>query len=241
MDLMITRRGGAAKTSGIPSFTYTGDHLFIDDGGGNWHVKLLTSGTLTFKKDVAIDYFLVGGGASGCAGGGKNYNGGGGGSGYTLTHTITLTANTEYSIIIGAGGAATSTYGGKGNAGGQTSAFGNYVNGGLSGTSYVYGGNGGSGGAGGASNSSAGGTNGGDGSDGTVYSGKGQGTTTRAFGEESGELYATGGASGQVSGSVKDGAANTGDGGDGSKQAGNYGVASGAGGSGIVIIRNSRK
>ena len=51
----------------IPKFTYTGNYQFIDDGSGNWRIKFLSSGTLTFTSlgnaRKGIDVFLVGGGA----------------------------------------------------------------------------------------------------------------------------------------------------------------------------------
>lgn len=72
-------------------------------------VELLTDGILKFKKEAAIDAFLVGGGA----GGGssitnnvyKEYGGAGGAGGYTMTLTnIIPRAGVEYPIVIGAGG-----------------------------------------------------------------------------------------------------------------------------------------
>ena len=56
-------------TSTRPQYTYTGSSTFIDDGNGNWRIKFLTSGTLTFTNlgtgVNGIDVFLVGGGGSG--------------------------------------------------------------------------------------------------------------------------------------------------------------------------------
>ncbi len=73
--------GSAGGGTGMPEYTYTGNASLIDDGGGNWRIKLLTSGVLTFTKlgnaKGGIDLFLVGGG---CAGGGgycDGYNGSG--------------------------------------------------------------------------------------------------------------------------------------------------------------------
>ena len=65
---------------GVPKFTYTGRYTFIDDGNGNWRIKFLTSGVITWLKDTMIDVFLVGAG-----GGGKSESpqaGGGGGAMY---------------------------------------------------------------------------------------------------------------------------------------------------------------
>ena len=222
-----------------PKFTYTGTYEYIDDGGGNWRIKFLTSGVFTPLKNMKIDAFLVGGGAAGSKYAGR---GGGGGGGYTITKkSITLAANTEYPVTIGAGGSS------AGKAGGNTSAFEATANGGQAVSSYK-GGNGGSGGGAGASTSSATSGNGGsDGSDGgstAVSGGSGQGTTTREFGEESGKLYAGGGGGAYSGGSV--GKGGDGGGADGLKSAedntgGGGGGVKGLGGSGIVVIRKHKE
>lgn len=220
-------------------FTYSGEYLLIDDNDNNWRIKFLTSGNFTPLTDMVIDVFLVGGGGGGLIyysrSGSYSYLGGGGG--YTKTvKSIVLAINTEYQIIIGDGGT-----GGSINvndavanrkyatAGGSSSGFNNSVAGGENANnSAINCGNGGSGG---------GTTSGGiDGSDGVVSSGeyasagKGQGNTTREFGESTGDLYSSGGDSGSYPNN-KDKDPNTGDGGD----------CSNAGGSGIVIIRNHRE
>lgn len=229
----------------IPEFTYTGDFEVVNDSDehittshGNWKIRFLTSGMLTFTElkgaENGIDVFLVGGGASGAArkSGGVAF-GGGGGSGYTTTGTVNVQINTPYKIVIGAGGSGVPCDS-VGIDGGKTIAFGLVSNGGIhggrgtdSGTA-IFGGDGGSGGGG------AGGYGGTDGRAGTNSGGSGQGTTTREFGDAGGTLYASGG-DGGVAVPIS-GADNTGDGGDGGKN-----VKSGSGGSGIVIIRNSRE
>lgn len=196
-------------------FTYTGQYNErLEDGV----VEFLTSGVLKFKKEAAIDAFLVGGGA----GGGAGYTAqsypysaaGGGGGGYTKTLlNIVPRANTEYQIIIGSGGAGARTDSASvGGEGGVTSAFGSSVNGGSAfdnDTYYPNGGNGGSGGGVGgraitSSNTYAAGDGGSDGSDGSSVSGNdfhpgtGQGTTTREFGEATWKLYAGGGGGGGI-------------------------------------------
>ena len=65
-----------------PKFTYTGTYEYIDDGGGNWRIKFLSSGVFTPLKAMTIDAFLVGGGGGGYNG----TNSGGGGGGYTATY-----------------------------------------------------------------------------------------------------------------------------------------------------------
>lgn len=225
----------------IPEFTYTGKYQIVDDNDnvitattGNWKIRFLESGTLTFTSlngaENGIDVFLVGGGGGGSASGG--------GGGYTKTEkNITVDTSTSYSITIGAGGAQSVS--GAGYDGSSSSAFGVTAAGGKVGKSGVYGGDGGSGGGGYTAGN--GGSDGGNGASGGYAGGTGQGTTTREFGESSGKLYAGGGGGGhgkEGSSVGSGGAANTGGGGGG----GIYGDngCGGAGGSGIVIIRNAR-
>jgi hypothetical protein len=217
-----------AKFDPNTDLTYTGSKTVIDDGNDNWRVKFLTSGTLTFLKDPkGIDLFIAGGG------GGGAQAGGGGGGGYTgLWSGLSVALNTGYPVVIGAGGALSA---GVGNPGSASSVFGHSASGGGGGhrgtdTAERSGGSGGSGG-GGYNNGTAGadGSNGGNG----YYApgGSGQGSTTREFHESGMTLYSTGGASGPD----LEGAANTGEGGDGFGY-NNNGM---AGGSGIVVIRNA--
>lgn len=242
---------GGGSSSGYPEFGYTGEYSMIDDGGGNWRIRLLTSGTLTFQKlksaKNGIDIFLVGGGGGGANGKyGESYGCGGGG-GYTrTTKRIAVYQETAYAIAIGAGGAI-------GGDGGQTTAFGLTANGGKPGNL----GSGGSGGSGGGrALTGGGGSNGGNGGN---SGGIGQGTSTKEFGEDSGDLYAGGGGSGTSNAqtnpggsggggdgavnyklTAKSGIENTGGGGGGGGAA-DYVHCSGApGGSGIVVIRNAR-
>lgn len=237
-DCYIIRRGGGsagAGGTGLPEFDYGGMYKLIDDGYGDWRIKFLTSGDLIFTKlgsgAKGIDVFLVGGGGGcGNSNGVSDYLAAGGG-GYTkTTRQITVQVGVKYRIEIGAGGTKPNSSSTQ-LRGGTTSAFNTSVDGGYSGKS-ISGGDGGSGGA--STNGTTGGTDGGDGSVGKMggQAGKGQGTTTREFGEASGDLYASGGYW-----DSRDGADNTGNGGGGvylnSKTS--------TGGSGIVVIRNVRK
>lgn len=274
-----------------PLFTYTGNCEIVDDSNGNWKIRFLTSGNLTFTRDVDIDVFLVGGGGSGSIVYGGA--GGGGGSGYTKSASTSIVKNTSYSIVIGAGGAGLSdTYSGSGNNGSASSAFNFSAAGGFGGSEFDGGAGGSGGGAGGFQQSAGkGGTNGGNGSGTTSVglgsatagaAGNGQGTSTREFYEidknASAQLYAGAGGGGACAlnktnvakvsaGAAGDltagqgavcnfngkttgataGVANTGGGGGGSattsyygRGTNNYVGSSGAGGSGIIIIRNSR-
>lgn len=250
----------------IPEFTYTGDYEIVSDDDqpitvsqGNWKIRFLTSGTLTFTNlngaENGIDVFLVGGGA-----GGSRAAGGGG---YTTTlKAVKVAAGTAYAIEIGAGGIAGVGNSKAGGPGGTSNAFGASANGGkANGTASFVGSDGGSGGGASSANGS-GGKGGSDGSDGFNRdgthrdSGKGQGTTTREFGESGGKLYAGGGGGctttssnggaggdggggdgGNTSGGATSGETNTGSGGGGAAN----NKAGGSGGSGIVIIRNARE
>ena len=80
--------------------TYTGQKTVIDDGDGNWRVKFLSSGQVTFIEDPGpIDVFCVGGG-----GGGGCYGVGGGGGGYTTLESNVKLTNFINDVTIGAGG-----------------------------------------------------------------------------------------------------------------------------------------
>jgi len=187
---------------GLPAFSYSGLYIMKADSGENWRIGFITSGTLIPEEDLEVDIFLCGAGAGGqtgnrtstantygnggCDGGKSNTNtsystraGHGGGGGYTNTvKKIKLLKGAEYPVVIGAGGSANS-------AGGQSS-FDNYVA--LGGDGAV------------ATNNTSvrGGSNG----------SPGQGTTTREFGEENGELYSgAGGAGGSYSNGLKAGGA----------------------------------
>ena len=228
-----------------PKFTYTGTYEYIDDGGGNWRIKLLSSGVFTPLKAMVIDAFLVGGGASGK---GKSWFAYGGSGGFTTTiKKIALTKNTEYNVVIGAGGS------GNGVAGGATTGFTGKANG-ANATP-------GSGGSGGAYMKYSGHVTinaGSDGADGGNSS-PGQGTTTREFGESTGDLYAGGGGAAYLSGGTGGVVyAKAGEGGGGGISGlkalpgepntgggvcGNEGgeTKQGAGGSGIVIIRKHKE
>lgn len=187
-----------------PKYDYTGQHTLIKDNAEQcwWRIKFLSSGVLTWlSADAEIDVFLVGGG--GCSAGYENdrpTNGGGGG--YTKTQNkIRITKNQRISIEIGAGGTKSD--------GGVTKFDTITVEGGKKN------GNGGAGGGGYAyvpvsAYTPHGGKGGEDGADGeygkalTAFDeetmegltrgepGKGQGTTTREFGELGAELYSSG-------------------------------------------------
>lgn len=247
--------GGGA--GGRLSFSYTGTIIPPTyDEQGNWEFSLLDSGQLKFKRDPGrIDVFCVGGGAGGATKQQFNDNSdaaAGGGGGYTLTATgITIDKRVVYEIQIGAGGEVNAD-------GGNTTAFGYTAEGGKKGT--AYGGNGGNGGGGwGSDRPGDGGSDGNDGTSGqdldgdlhdTTAGGKGQRnrqdsqeTTTRAFRDANGKLFA-GGGGGYCRRTQYVGKGGEGGGGDsgtaGETNMGGGGGAMARGGSGIVIIRNAR-
>jgi uncharacterized repeat protein (TIGR02543 family)/prepilin-type N-terminal cleavage/methylation domain-containing protein len=78
------------------SFTYTGNCEILGDGDNNWRIKLLTSGSLSFSRDVIIDAFVVGGGSSSYSGVAATYK------------KINLLNSVEYTVKIG-NGTTTST------------------------------------------------------------------------------------------------------------------------------------
>ena len=125
-----------------PIITYSGNcSIHQDANGTDWYIKFLDSGTLTVAGMLYVDVFLVGGGAGGSAG--PYYTGGAGGGGgarqtfknVRLSNVDDVNAALSYSITIGSGGSAEA-------AGGQTkiilpantlTANGGTVNGGGSG------------------------------------------------------------------------------------------------------------
>lgn len=265
--------GGSWFPSYGKNFTYTGEYVIVPEGdSGDWKVKFLTSGTFTATDALLIDVFAVGGGSGGGTGsssiGDTTYAGGGGGGGYTTTQkSVYLEKDKSYEIVIGDGGTYATNGTVKAGDGGTTSGF-NITASGGKGAIYPQGGSGGSGGGGSASNDKMGNNGaigGSDGSNGSgmFKAGTGQGSTTREFGESTGDLYAGGGGGGAsnwnyfsgalggegggANGSAitegqqtpgEDALANTGGGGGGG---GYYGCNGGKGGSGILIIRNHRE
>ena len=225
------------------------------------------SGTWTCPAGVRTitRAFLVGGGGAGGSGDHSGnskpwYGGGGGGGGYTTTvKNISVTPGQKYAVVVGSGGTpqtsgtgGTSSIAGIASANGGTNCLGSYGEDGGSGA-----------GSGGESGSSGSGGNGGsDGGDGArnaagMVGGKGQGSTTRKFGESGNTLYSGGGgggggqphpggaggnggggAGGNVLNAGTNGAANTGGGGGGGgvNYGSDEGKSGGKGGAGIVVL-----
>lgn len=264
--------GGLVSTEDVtfklPEFT--GNHaIFGDETAGR--IELYESGELTLSPGT-YDFFLVGGG-SGSSYDFNDYNNSssstgtsGGGAGYTLTikdHVVT--SSYPISVIVG-GPSVSSAKLPEGSELPRTTFAGNPTSIGLADKTYVAEGGkvtrngqgtnrmanlGYDGGSGGSSkNAGAGGSDGGNGSGST--GGLGQGTTTRAFGDPDGTLYAGGGGGFQTLGGPggggngattttesagTPGTPNTGGGAGGSYRRFGGMAAVAAGGSGIVIVR----
>jgi hypothetical protein len=239
MQIPITRRGGGSSDSaesGVLTFSYNGDHEYVQEDDYNWTLYIKGSGLLTITKNYTVDIFLQGGGGGGGPWTSTNdmgwgHGGGGGAGGYQTTEYAQVLKG-SYDISIGAGGAARSTggttsminsslnlsaAGGKG-ATSQSGATGGTARGG-SGGGYYGDGNGSGGGNGGQGKQAFG--------SGDKYYGAGGGGEAGTFGDPEGAGGKTGGGNAPGGNAT----ANTGSGGAGSD---------GKGGSGIVIIRNAR-
>lgn len=227
----------------IPSKSFTvsaGQTLTVttqETSNGLTSLDITSSKSVAFSAKVSnLDVFLVGGGGGG--GGSANSSGdqaGGGGGGRTKTQlSVSFTPYMSYNAIIGNGGNGGSV-GSNGRTGGTTSLLGISAIGGNGGegTANSRYGNGGDGGSGGGAGGRNGGDNGSDGEDrgDQASGGQGQGTTTRAFGEPSGSLYAGGGGGGN------DGIGGTGGGAGGSSGDKGYDATGYGGGGGGVHQR----
>ena len=252
-----------------------GDSVYTD--GTYWYHIFRSSGTFTPTQALTADYLVVagGGGGGGNVDGSATSSGGGGagglrctvgatGGGGSLESALSLTASTNYTVTIGAGGAAGDYNAGQQYGGdGSNSVFSSITSTGGGGGGYVpgTGRNGGSGGGGYAANGGgtgtanqgfngaagggggageAGGTDSArEGGDGVATSISGT-SVTYAGGGGGGNGYAGGnggGGAGGTTGNGVAGTANLGGGGGGAYQGGGAGKLGGAGGSGIVIVR----
>ena len=246
-------------------FTYNESYNVVDDGFGNWRIKLLNSGTLAVNGNATVDIFVVGGGGASDAISGTGRRAGGGG-GYTTTLlNSSLTSETNYLVVVGAGGSTAGAAGGTSSFESDIGALASAA-GGSPAKSYTTGGAGGSGGGGcgGTSQTNSGGVGGSNGSAGEAGNGTGgtgcgtnggcwiknagetaqNCTNTREFCEETGDLYSGGGGgigSGSATVGVSGGEGGGGTGGsDGTPNTGGGGGGRARGGSGIIIIRNHR-
>ena len=203
----------------LPKFTYTGSYTVIDDGHGDWRIRFLSSGTLTFLTNVpkGIDVFVVGAGGGGAVHVyGAHTVSAYGGAGRSSTQQASVTKGTGYVITIGAGGKSNAGHGG-GDAGRATWTYG--ANGGSS-SAFGHSASGGTGGTGATQDNTV---YGGDIIE-TVTNGTG-GSAVYEFGGSSGTRYALSGSSAYYSNNSGNGGRND----------------SFNGSSGIVVIRNHRE
>ena len=172
-------------TPAISPFATGGDIVTSD--GTYWYHAFLSSGTFTTAKALSVDCLVVAGG-----GGGSTLGAGGGGAGGLVALTgQSLSSNTSYSAIVGAGGV-----GAQDSRNGSDSKFASLttaVGGGAGAYAMTQGGAGGSGGGGGGGYGVAAGGAGGIGEAGQGNNG-GSGTT--GTGSPSGASNASGGGGG---------------------------------------------
>jgi len=252
-------RGGGAGVANA-NFTDTATGTYSSGGKSYKFITFTASGTLTVDTAGLADILVVGGGGSGGADGG----GGGGGGGY-MEQKVYLDAAT-HTVVVGGGGASIPSGNAIGNTGSASYLAGFLASGGGGGGAWTNqaGLDGGSGGGGGGSTGAGGQAAGSQGNDGgtanTYATGAGGGGASAAGGVLNGGAGLTstldntstgrggggggggdtapagtasdGGGAGGIGGTAGTaGTANTGGGGGGARWP------SGAGGSGVVIVR----
>lgn len=116
--------------SNVTSTTKATGGIVSSDGTYNYHM-FPYSGTFTPTQNITADYLVIAGGGAG----GKAYYGGGGGAGGlrstvgatggggSLESALSLTANTAYTVTVGAGGAGGSQDYSTAGASGSNSVF----------------------------------------------------------------------------------------------------------------------
>jgi len=185
------------------SATLYGVKSFVGDTGGKaiggtvtsdsnyWYHTFTTSGMFTPTQNLNVDYLVVAGGG----GGGGNQAAGGGGGGLRCTvgatggggaveSPLSLTSNTNYTVLIGAGGA------------GSNNSVGNNGSNSVFSTITAIGGGGGAGGGNASSGATGGSGGGGAGGNGGAGGAGGSGTANQGFAGGSGSQYRGGGGGG---------------------------------------------
>lgn len=108
MIINLRRYSGGGKTP--PVYSYTGTSEYIDEGNGNWTLKLTTSGDLNITKlgnARFIDIFAVGPGSDGQAGAWDTITSGGNGGECKTLKNVKLSVS-SYAVVIGQGDTPTS-------------------------------------------------------------------------------------------------------------------------------------
>ena len=223
-------------TNYLSLFSYTGEYVVDGDLAGDFEISFLTSGTFKilreFEYPSLFEAFIVAGGMPGGDGDGTGGKGGAGGGYNTITH-IGFLHNVEYEFKIGNSGESTYIYANAGYkyevASGDGAPGGSYISAQLRGTDGKIGV--------GKFNSASSDAD-------RLFGGGGGGGGRRAGGN--GQSGGGDGGNGLTSDNLngKPGAANTGGGGGGGGWTKTGSVTEvgkgGAGGSGIVILRNRR-
>jgi hypothetical protein len=131
-----------------PAPKATGGDVITTDGT-YWYHAFKNSGLFDVKQSLTADYLIVAGGGGGGGGIAQNYAGSGGGAGGLRAFTSSsLSANTIYTVTVGAGGTGVTSLGAAATIGSNTTFNSTSVTGGGRGTNG--GGGGGAGGSGGA-------------------------------------------------------------------------------------------
>jgi hypothetical protein len=131
-----------------PAPKATGGDVITTDGT-YWYHAFKNSGVFDVKQALTADYLIVAGGGGGGGGIAQNYAGSGGGAGGLRAFTSSsLSANTIYTVTVGAGGTGVTSLGAAATIGSNTTFNSTSVTGGGRGTNG--GGGGGAGGSGGA-------------------------------------------------------------------------------------------
>ena len=132
-DEVVTDYSSSSLVPEVIQFLGNGGYQYSSDGGStyssgtaNSSETTLGEGYITFASDTytwnfsqssTVETLLVGGGGSG----GPDLGGGGGGGGVISIPSLSITANTDYEIVVGDGGISTGDTGGQGE---DTTAFG---------------------------------------------------------------------------------------------------------------------
>ena len=234
------------------NFGYDSDYEVRNDGNNNWSISFLNSGYVNIQEPINADIYMIGGGQGGQKPGNSAsgayhetvyYDGGAGGQGgFVSTHNNVTIAAGLYSITVGNGGRNNSGTGGTSMIRNANDVVLYQAPGGGSGATGYSGGA--SGGARGDAEAGIGGGNGTNSSVADFYGiyrggGGAGGYSAKELWTGSASTY-NGGTAGTVGGgnSCENATANTGGGGGGG--CGAHSDSAGIGGSGIVIIRNTR-
>ena len=118
-DGIIITDSSSSEVYEVIQFLGNGNYKYSDDGGSTYSSLTATStatdvgdGTISFASDTytwnysddnTIETLLVGGGGSG----GPDLGGGGGGGGVISIPSLSISADTDYSIVVGDGGVST--------------------------------------------------------------------------------------------------------------------------------------